>query len=98
MKTFDHKPLPGTSGNRTEFWLERGWLLLACAPLPIWSAYRLALRGGPGRRRRAKGLCAKCGYDLRATPERCPECGRSVQVKAAQSTSQAATAAADATA
>jgi hypothetical protein len=36
----------------------------------LWLRRRLV-----ARRRRATGRCLACGFDLRATPERCPECG-----------------------
>jgi hypothetical protein len=49
---------------------------LATAGLPI-----LCVRSRSMRRRRSRmGLCAQCGYDLRASPERCPECGLEVLI------------------
>ncbi len=60
-------------------WIPAGWsmvipywfptLLFTLPPL-LWMA---VVR----RRRNLKktGLCPTCGYDLRATPDRCPECG-----------------------
>jgi hypothetical protein len=48
------------------------WFLALCAAvLPARAAWRLKRRC----RRQREGQCQACGYDLRATPDRCPECG-----------------------
>ncbi|HZN69920.1 MAG TPA: zinc ribbon domain-containing protein [Tepidisphaeraceae bacterium] len=46
-------------------------LLTGLTLLPAWRR----------RRRRLRGLCEHCGYDLRSSDERCPECGADIPPK-----------------
>jgi hypothetical protein len=58
-----------------------------CVVVPHWfviliplgcATWLLFVRDARRRRRHKRGLCEECGYDLRASPERCPECGVAV--------------------
>ena len=65
-------PAPGQTDVVWRAWRVPFWfLLLASALAPA----RRAARGISEARLRRRGLCPACGYDLRATPGRCPECG-----------------------
>jgi hypothetical protein len=60
------RPIP-TTGFVAPAWFVAAILALRPA-LRLWRHLR-------GRRRRRRERCGRCGYDLRASPGRCPECG-----------------------
>lgn len=63
--------------QRTNVHLDVSYITLVVL-LGLIPAVRLLISGARLRRRHrriARGLCRTCGYDLRASPDRCPECG-----------------------
>ena len=54
------------------------WSILWAVPFACIAGYAAQYLIDPPRfvaRRRRLGFCERCGYDLRASPHRCPECG-----------------------
>src|SRR3982750_2647106 len=69
FRFFEHGPIYEVS----DIWL---WgIVLMLMALPIMGDVRDQVGGGY---RKKHGLCERCGYDLRASADRCPECGTPV--------------------
>ncbi len=70
---YDSPEVAWTYGNRRyhNVYLPHWLIVLATVVLPV--AWAMHFRRT--RHRNREGLCFVCGYDLRATPDRCPECG-----------------------
>jgi hypothetical protein len=58
--------------NWSELWAIPLWVLILPLSIPTLLAWRSR---EIERHRKRAGLCPSCGYDLRATTARCPECG-----------------------
>ena len=50
-------------------------LILMLAPIGVFLGLGLLSVPAPKQLKPFKGRCPRCGYDLRATPQQCPECG-----------------------
>jgi hypothetical protein len=55
-----------------------GWFVVGILGIPTVLLVRRVVLA---RRNRRLNLCPCCGYDLRATPDRCPECGTETTAK-----------------
>ncbi|HEV8378200.1 MAG TPA: hypothetical protein VGP99_05075 [Tepidisphaeraceae bacterium] len=94
-------PSYSSGSGRFGFWaLKDYWVVGSRAVvIPFWAptvlclmlgipAFFFARRSAVKAYRRRHGLCLACGYDIRESKERCPECGLTINLRPAPSTAQ----------
>ncbi len=72
---FDYHSYDARSGRRYTSLVFPLWAPIALLLLPALVWTRQMMRRRRQRRRLRSGLCVQCGYDVRSSIERCPECG-----------------------
>lgn len=61
-------PIPN---DQVSYWFATTAVVFSLLPI-VWVIHRVTRKPeGMGK----SNICRECGYDLRATPYRCPECG-----------------------
>ncbi len=76
IRTLDWSPIPTISSNIRAITVPHSVICFLLLAYPA-----LAFIRGPLRRyrHRKRDLCVTCGYDLRGSPNQCPECGTKIE-------------------
>lgn len=82
LQNSDYNPTPSSRQQSTLCWFELTVLTLAAMPLSVWLVIRILISRFKRQHRMRTGRCVACGYDLRASKDRCPECGKLMPAEA----------------
>ena len=72
---YGNTAVPGLDRSFRKGWVPTWAAILATITPAVVVGVTAVNRNRQDARATAAGRCRRCGYDLRASPDRCPECG-----------------------